>query len=450
MSHPLLRDVSSSVALIEGGSGRSVTHAELSALVAQMTATLSAARGAIIFLAAGSTIDSVVRYLSLTGCGATVALLDPATKPEILRDWVDAYLPDGVFGFGASDQDLVERPAGSEARRGAEAILLPTSGSTGNPKFVRLSMHNVVSNATQIAQALRISSDDRALAHLPLFYSFGLSVLNSHLVRGASVVLTDASAIRPEFWDAMRTFEVSSLPGVPYSFEMFRRMQLTGMDLPHLRDVTQAGGRLNVERIREFSEGLGATRVRLWIMYGQTEATARISVLPAEELASSIGSVGYPLPGGSLTIAGPDANGEGEVVYTGPNVMLGYASSRADVDGSDRLGGTLATGDIGRLDDAGRLWITGRSKRIAKVFGTRINLDDVERRLGELGHPVAATSGDDGIIVHVESAIPIGGFARSCERLLGLPPRSVRAFEIEHLPTTAAGKIDYRGLESHE
>lgn len=445
MSHPLLPHRSTNIALIEAETGRSVRHDELTDLVARASEARGDVDGRLVFLAAAPTIDCVIDVLSLTGSGATIALIDPAIRPDVLDGWVQQYEPEIAIGLEIDAvPSTTTRPNGSA--KPADAVLLATSGSTGNPKFVRLSLDNLAANASQIREALDIGSTDRALAHLPLFYSFGLSVLTSHLVAGASVVLTAASAIRAEFWDAMRTHNVTSLPGVPYSFEMFRRMKLIELDLPDLRDVTQAGGRLNPDRVREFADGLGVRDVRLWIMYGQTEATARISVLPADELQSSIGSVGRALPRGSIEIADPDDEGVGEILYSGPNVMLGYATSRSDVQTGDTMGGRLATGDLGRVDASGRLWITGRTKRIAKVFGTRVNLDDVERQLASLDHPLAAVADSDGIAIFVEASID--GFARQCERHLGFPPRSISVHAVDRLPTTSAGKIDYRQLRT--
>lgn len=450
VSHPLLTEDSDAVALIDADTGESIGHGELRSMVERRSADLVGLSGAVVFLSATSTIAFVADYLALTSLGATVALIDPGCADDVLERWTELYVPDAILGFDQGAAPPALNTGRGSGGSNSDALLLATSGSTGNPKFVRLSLDNVTSNARQIATALAIKSDSRAMAHLPLCYSFGLSILNSHLVSGASVVLSPASAIRPEFWDAMRQHRVTSLPGVPYSFEMFRRMKLVEMDLPHLRDVTQAGGRLNPERIREFAAALTARNVRFWIMYGQTEATARISVVPHDQLADALGSVGLPLDGGTFTIQDPDEHGVGEVVYRGPNVMLGYATGRSDLNVGDTMHSVLATGDLGRVDGAGFLWITGRSKRIAKVFGTRVNLDDVERTLESLGHPIAVVASDDGVAVFVESPAPIDGLARTCERLLGFPPRSVRGHHIARLPTTAAGKIDYPQLTTPE
>jgi len=224
---------------------------------------------------------------------------------------------------------------------------------------------------------------------------------------------------------------------------MLRRLRFDPARYPTLRTLTQAGGRLRPELVEDFAGRMAAVGGKLFVMYGQTEATARMTVLPPERMADKPGSAGRAIPGGSLAIA------DGEVVYSGPNVMMGYAESAADLARGDDLGGVLRTGDLGRLDDEGFLFITGRLKRIGKVFGVRVNLDDVERELAAHG-AVAAVAGDDKLHVFVEGAD--ANAARSVRGELatfldthftGLDVRGIDA-----LPLLPTGKIDYRSLEA--
>lgn len=435
-------------ALIDADADQIVTYAELRDLVLHRKEWAKQYRGKLVFLGIQPTINCIVDLLALFSSGAVSALINPETPDDVVLTWAEAYYPDVIIGLGVRDWRQDARSAKQLPRELPDAILLPTSGSTGNPKFVRLSAANVIANAAQIASALSIDRSHRALGHLPLFYSYGLSVLTSHLCAGASVTLTNTSAIEPGFWRAMERYSVTSLPGVPYHYEMYRRMGLLDRDLPALRDVTQAGGRLNNDRVREFHQELSVRGVRMWVMYGQTEATARIAVMPYDELGSHIGSVGYAIPDGRVEIVDPDEEGIGEVQFSGPNVMLGYAESKDDLHAGDVMNGVLSTGDLGRLDKGGRLWIVGRTKRIAKVFGTRVNLDDVERTLAALGRPLAATAGEDCVNVFVESPEEVKGFGRQCERALGFSPGSIQVIFIQNLPLTAAGKVNYQELLS--
>ena len=432
------------VALVDAASGQTLRYGELRDRVGDRGNQLSALSGNSVLLGAQQTVASAIDVLSLISIGATTALLDPKTDPVTLASWRATYRPSAVIGFD-HETEHIESGTTPQPRR-PERVLLATSGSTGNPKFVRLTEENLDSNAHQIRHALGIDPEQRALAHLPLYYSYGLSVLTSHLAAGSAAVLTSASAIRPDFWDAMRTHDVTTLPGVPYSYEMYRRAGLATLELPALRHLTQAGGRMPIDRVLQWHSSMASRGVSLWVMYGQTEATARMSVLPTGELPEAAGSVGYAIAGGSFSIDQPGPDGSGEIVYRGNNVMLGYASGCGDLDGTDELAGTLRTGDLGRLDEQGRLWVTGRLKRIAKVFGTRVSLDDIESRLGDLA-PLVVVENGEGVRVFVVGEGREAPDARELERRLRLPTRSVRVAAIEDVPRTPAGKVDYQELK---
>lgn len=430
-------------ALIDGLTGESVTFAELSAEISRRAEELSALSGAIVFLGASTSVEFVVDLFALLQVDATVALLDPKSPAQVLRNWIDLYQPEAWWGLAnlQSARTLIE-----PAARRRESILLPTSGSTGSPKFVRLTAANLVVNADQIVSALRIDEKQRVMAHLPLHYSYGLSVLNSHLRAGSTVVLCDVSSLRTQFWDAMRDQDVTTLPGVPFSYELFIRMGLLSMNLPALKHVTQAGGRLATDQILKAHAALTPRGVQMWIMYGQTEATARISVLPSEALPEHVGSVGFAIPGSSVEIERVGQEDDGEIIFNGGNVMLGYAESRKDINGVDVLQGRLRTGDLGHVDSSGYLWVVGRSRRIAKVFGTRVNLDDIETKLSSWGI-VAAVDQGDGVSVYVERRNADGKTSRGAEKLLSFPPGSVRLQVIDEMPTLPSGKINYQSLE---
>jgi acyl-coenzyme A synthetase/AMP-(fatty) acid ligase len=245
------------------------------------------------------------------------------------------------------------------------------------------------------------------------------------------VAFTEHSVIRPGFWDDARRHAATSFAGVPYSYAMLERIGMRDMDLPALRTLTQAGGRMDPELALRF-----AAQRPLTVMYGQTEAAPRMAYLPAQRLARKPTSIGVAIPGGELSVV------EGELVYRGPNVMLGYAQSRADLARGDDQGGVLATGDLGHVDDDGDHFVTGRAKRIAKVFGLRINLDEIE---AAIAGPAAAVAGDDRIDVFAEREEAVAG-ARALATRFRLPPRALRVHHVQRLPVKASGKVDYGAL----
>lgn len=420
----------------------------------------------LVVLFADNSALSVSRFLNLLATSTPVALLDPGMKPEVTAALLRAYRPDAVLL--PPDSTIVEVLAEHSGNLVAEgawvsaapqpnahpelAVLLATSGSTGSPKTVRLSRRNVLANARSIAHSLGLTENDRAITTLPFHYSFGMSVITSHAVAGSPVIVTGHSVIESAFWEVAEAHQATVLAGVPQTYEMLRRLRIESRLPSTVRSMLQAGGRLRPELVSHF-HGLMAERGgRFHVMYGQTEAAPRMACLPSEALPGKIGSVGLPIAGGEFEIRGPDgspaASGEaGEVVYRGPNVMLGYAESRDDLALGDLTGGELETGDIGYVDADGFLFITGRMKRIAKVAGVRISLDDVESIAARLGHLAAVPDGDDGIALFctdAELARPTE--VRSLAAELGIHPKSLRIVHLSDLPTLPSGKVDYRRL----
>jgi long-chain acyl-CoA synthetase len=429
--------------------GRWYTYGELYGEIAKWAARFHP--GELILSFCRNDLASVVVYLGALDAGAPIALLPDNLAAEFQDQLIRAYDPEHVFhaaGGPVGDQ-LESRPT---AARGAVhprlALLLSTSGTTGNPKFVRSSIENVRANACSIAEALGISAASRAIASLPMHYSYGLSVINSHLVSGASIVLTNEGLMSGDFWKLVREQECDSFAGVPYSYQILDRLNLDRLNVPSIRVLTQAGGKLGSELILKFHETMSRRGGRFFTMYGQTEATARISVLPPEMLPAKAGSVGFAIPGGSIQI------GEsGEVTYTGPNVMMGYAENRAELALGDTQSGTLSTGDLGYIDQDGCLWITGRIKREAKLFGLRVNLDDLESLVRVHGPAAAIANSSAGgaerlnIYCEFDEALFPG-----CRQELAAKLRVHHAafvfHRVDRLPVTSAGKIDYRALES--
>src|ERR1044071_4497688 len=285
-----------------------------------------------------------------------------------------------------------------------------------------------------------------------MHYSYGLSVLNTHLLAGASIVLTDAGLLTAGFWTTVRALECTSLSGVPYSYQILNRLGPDRLNIPSVQTMTQAGGKLHNDLILKFSEWMAHRSGRFFVMYGQTEAAPRISTLPHDALPAKLGSVGPPVPGGRVAI---EVDGmlttepyrTGELVFSGPNVMMGYATCRADLASGDVLGGQLHTGDLAYLDEHGYIFMVGRSKRDAKVFGLRINLDELENMLRVHG-PTAVVSVNDRLCIYCEYGDE-ESFARYRRELAAQLKVNYEAFAFERvtkLPMTSTGKIDYGSL----
>jgi acyl-CoA synthetase (AMP-forming)/AMP-acid ligase II len=414
-----------------------LSYAELADRVEAVAARLGPAPR-LVLLAMANTVDSVVAYLAALAGGHPVLLAPAAGGPAAARLRA-TYDPDVVVR-GAS---VEERRAGSVHRLHPElAVLLSTSGSTGSAKLVRLSAANLQANAEAIADYLGIRGTDRAATTLPLSYCYGLSVLNSHLVRGASVLLTDRSVVEAGFWRLFREQRCTTFAGVPYTFDLLDRAGFAEMRLPDLRYVTQAGGRLAPDRVRRYAELGRRAGWDLYVMYGQTEATARMAYLPPDLAAEHPECIGGPIPGGAFRLEPlpdwPDPD-TGELVYSGPNVMLGYAESAADL-GLGRTVQELRTGDVARRTAGGLYQVVGRRSRFVKVYGLRVDLDQVELALAAGGVTACCVGSDDGLVVAVEGAAAPD--RRRVAEAAGLPPRAVRVRTVPALPRLANGKPD--------
>ena len=458
-------------ALIDASTGVAVTYGDLRASATDWSARLGTSKTLLVLVCRNDRF-TIAAYVGAFEGGHAVALLDGQASPASTARVVAAYRPPCVAGPAGLADALtangipvasVDRLEGGElVRTGFPdalelhpdlAVLLATSGTTGSRKFVRLSSGNVLSNARSIAAYLGLTSDERPVTSLPLHYSFGLSVVNSHLLVGATVVVSADSVLEASFWSAFREHGCTSLAGVPFTFQILERIGFREMDLPSLRTLQQAGGALDLRLTELYSRHMAERGGRLFVMYGQTEATARIAYVPPARLPAKLGSAGIAIPDGHLRIEVDEADGErvppvGEVVYEGPNVMLGYASGSDDLWRGDELKGVLRTGDIGYLDDDGFLFLVGRSKRIAKVFGLRVNLDEVELVLRQHG-PAAVVAGHDAIWGFCEFGTndSVAALAQTVARDFRIHQSAVRFRRVEAIPTTSAGKVDYQLVE---
>ncbi|MGW5073563.1 AMP-binding protein [Rhodococcus sp. NPDC004095] len=428
----------------------SVSYRDLADRVAEVVHRLGETRR-LVLIAGAHEIDLIVVYLAALSAGHPV-LLVPGDRPDSLDSLIAEYRPDVVVrGCDSAGHAVLEevRAGSAHSLHPDLALLLTTSGSTGSPKLVRLSHRNIQANAESIAQYLAIVSSDRAATTLPMHYCYGLSVIHSHLLRGAGVILTSRPVTDPGFWELFRTAGGTSFAGVPYTFDLLDRIGFDGFDLPDLRYVTQAGGRLAPDRVRAYAELSRRRGWELFVMYGQTEATARMAYLPPGLAATHPEAIGQPIPGGSFRLD-PVADapaGAGELVYEGPNVMLGYARSADDLQLGDTLGGELRTGDLARQRGAGLYEVVGRRSRFAKIFGLRIDLERVESSLAESGLRTCCVGGADELVVVAENAD--AALARAAAaKAAGLPVGAIRVCGVDALPRTATGKPDFQAADA--
>ena len=449
--------------------GERMTYAEL-ASTAKRFADAIPQKG-LLFCLCENRIGSLVGYVACMEHHIPIVLLDGSKDLSVLENLKAIYQPEYIWISSDKKEAIggetiytyasfslqkmhyeveIEKPEINPEL----ALCLTTSGSTGSPKFVRLSAHNVLSNAESIAEYLHIDENERPITTLPSYYSYGVSVINSHLIKGATLLLTEGTVAQREFWNFLKEQRATSISGVPYTYEMLRMLRFFRMDLPYLKTMTQAGGKLNKDIAKEYIEFAHKTGKKFYVMYGQTEATARMSYLPFEHALEKYASIGIAIPRGKFSLI--DVNGnpieeaevDGELVYSGPNVSLGYAECRADLAKGDENHGELHTGDVARRDADGFYYITGRMKRFVKVWGNRCNLDATEQLVKAITTSCACVGVDDKITVFVTE----NGLEEPIIKLLaektGFNPKAFEVRTIDAIPVKSSGKIDYPAMQA--
>ncbi|WP_338750718.1 non-ribosomal peptide synthetase [Janibacter alittae] len=443
-SVPFLHPTVASTAIITPE--RTLAHDELAVRVAAVVEHLPdvATGRRLVHLPLRADLDGIVGYLAVLAAGHAALVTGPQATPI-----TDRFSPD-VRLAGAEVELLAEDPR--HLLHPDLALLLSTSGSTGSPKLVRLSHDNLAANAHGIATALDLSAQDRAITSLPLHYCYGLSVLHSALLVGGSVVATDRSVTDDDFWRLHAEHRATVFAGVPHTFDL-AESRLRG-DLPGLRLVTQAGGAMGVDRVTEFAELGRAKGWQLAVMYGQTEATARMTVLRGRDVLAHPDSVGSPITDSDVRLDHDVPGGTdevGELVFTGPGVMLGYAEHPDELS-LGRMTTALRTGDLGRISSDGLVRIVGRRDRVAKVMGLRIDLGRVSDALSEDGHDVVVTADARRLLVTLVATHTASGTAaeartvrQAAADVAGLHPASVVVDPVAQLPRLANGKTDRAG-----
>lgn len=428
----------------------------------------------LIFILCENTIESLFGYLGCLQMGIVPLMLERHIHPELLKGLIKEYgpsflyVPEPCAGL-LEDAPVIWRFGGYClcSRREKEppalyhelALLLTTSGSTGSPKLVRQSRENIISNAKAIADYLEIGPDERPVTTLPMNYTYGLSIINSHVLKGAALLLTTCGILERSFWDFVKEEKATSFGGVPYTYQMLKRVGFMEMDLPQLKTLTQAGGKLPVNLHREFAQYGERTGKKFVVMYGQTEATARMGYLPARKSLEKCGSMGIAIPGGSFLLEdeqGREITGadiQGELIYQGKNVAMGYAESRKDLIKQDEWKGVLHTGDMAKRDKDGYYYITGRKRRFVKLFGSRVNLDEVERLLKEKyeGMDAACVGTDDCLTIFTdqkEEGAP-EQIREYLYQVTGIGVRAISVIYMEKIPKNEAGKTRYQELEKN-
>ena len=359
-------------------------------------------KGSLILFLSSNTFESIAGYISFIKNNNILILLDSGFEKNFIKKMIISYKPSFVYKpksyplKNSKDKVLYNGKKYELLRTNFKLksdynkknfLLLTTSGSTNNPKLVRLSEYNILDNVKKIIKYLNINSKNTTITTMPMAYSYGLSIINTFIYSGAKIVLSEKSVFEKIFWERVKNFKVNSISGVPEFFEFLKKLKFNQFKIDKLKYLTHAGGQLDKNIIKYFVSLAKKSRYKFYSMYGQTEASPRMSYLDCTKNIKKIGSIGKPLKGSKFLLIDEKRKiikknfKAGEIFYRGKNVCLGYANNIKDLYKGDTYKGNLFTGDIGYKDSQGYYYLTGRKNRISKIFGLRFNLDDIEKKL---------------------------------------------------------------------
>ncbi len=333
------------------------------------------------------------------------------------------------------------------------SMLLTTSGSTGSPKLVRHKYGNLEANARNVAKVFEWREEEKGICDLPMNYTMGLNVINSHLAVGASVLMVKANLMDPDFWSFIKENGGTSFCGVPFSYEIMRRIGFDRMELPELYTLAEGGGKLTDKMFKWTAAYCKNNGKRFCATFGTSETSARMAFLDPKMAEDKIGSIGKAIPEGELFLI-DEAQGEdgcvtGELGYRGPNVTMGYAVCKEDLIKDDEFCGEYHTGDIAKRDADGYYYIIGRKGRFLKLFGLRVSLDETERIL-KSQYPDAdcVCTGDDKrmSIFTVDERIK-DEIIPFISAKTNLHNSAFRVYVVDKIPRNEYGKVKFAELE---
>lgn len=446
------------------GDGICITYKELRDFCGEFSRQIG--DRALIFILSENVAGSCAGYVAALDGGMVPLMLTASLQADLLQNLIDTYHPSYLWaprGFGGKeehvpvfekwDYQLLSTGHKSPAMAQELALLLPTSGSTGSPKLVRHTLDNVVANARAVAEAFKLGKDSRGMVSLPLNFTQGLNVATSHLYVGGTVLVTRATLTQREFWDFFKEQRAESFTGVPYSYELLDKLRFFKMDLPYLKIINQGGGRMTDELFLKCARYAKESGRQFIATYGSTETTSRMAYLPGEMAESKVGSIGRALPGCEMQLMDDGGNEiltpgvDGEIIFKGPNVTMGYAETAEDLMKGDERQGVYATGDLARFDKDGCFYIVGRKSRFLKLFGYRVSLDSIERHIKtSMGIACACTGSDQCMKVFVEQENKLEEVLQLLTQTTGLHKQAFAVRVIDSIPKNESGKTMYSAL----
>ena len=423
----------------------------------------------LILIVSENSLGSLLAYIFCIINNHVGIIIDSKTTNQNIVKIFKNYQPNFVFlskktksslkkicseKYSFFDQSLLKNKINKKKKLNKNlSLLLSTSGSMGSIKFVKLSKSNLKHNTDSIISYLKINSKDSAITNLPISYSYMLSVINTHFEAGASIVISKYSLVQKEFWKILKNSKVTSFNGVPYTYEILTRIGLKNIKINTLKYLTHAGGKLEKNKLKEIINFCKKNNLKFFSMYGQTEASPRISYLKPEFYEKKIGSIGKGIPGTKIYIINNTGKKilkpfvEGEIICEGKNVFIGYSKNYKDLKNANEEDYKLKTGDLGFFDKNGFFYITSRISKIAKIFGNRVDLGALETLMSQKGYKVACLSDNKKVFIFIEKKYNKKNLINTISKITNLNISSFELINLKYLPRTSNNKISYNELK---
>ena len=411
----------------------------------------------VIFLTNNS-VESLMFYYSLINHDVCVLLLDSKIDQNNLDKFIKKYNPKYILIDNENKKNIkkyyineqinnfliyesLEKKIKYDLNHNLK-LLITTSGTLGDPKCVKVSKKNLESNTNSIIEYLDLTENDKTITTLPPSYSYGLSVLNTHFYVGGSIISNNFSLYQKKFWELLHKNKITNINGVPFFYEILNKIGLKR--IKGLKFLTQAGGNLDDKLFKDIVNYLEKTKMDLFLMYGQTEASPRISYCKINRNNSKIftrPSIGKVISGGKIFLK--DKSGRyikkpfknGEIIYQGPNVFCGYAKNFKDLAKIEK-NKKLSTGDIAYYDQDNNYFIFGRKNRIAKLYGVRYDLNEIEKNIKRL-------SGKFTICLNIKNKIIILSEKKlDIKKITDVPLNCLIFKKLDNFPRLLSGKVD--------
>ena len=418
----------------------------------------------LIFIICKNNLESIVSYLGSIKSNCVISLIDERVEERSLKKLILDYKPDYIFleknrgnkivnfnsVYSLYGHELIEAKKKTKKKLNDDlALLISTSGSTGSSKLVRQSTFNLENNINSICKYLNITSKDKAITTLPMSYVYGLSIINTHFNQGASIVLNTKSIIEKYFWTSLQKNKVTNFGGVPYTYSMLEKINIKNFNLKNLKYTTQAGGKINKVVAQKIVKTYKQLNIKLYLMYGAAEATARMSYLSWDKI-NNIESIGKPISGGKFYLEDTRQKiitknyRQGELIFKGKNVCMGYAKTYKDLSKKDENKGRLKTGDIAYKDKNNFYYIVGRKDRYIKIYGLRINLQELEEIISKYGvDNICMSKKENKINIFIKNTNKIEKLKKYLAALTKLHPSVFEIKIIKKFPLNKNLKISY-------